>query len=90
VNRQTHAVWLGNRLAGDVEVLSRATTAPRLTGDQMLIARSGYAGHVEATGERFLNKDIHAGVREVAAEQRQRAPRPAQKSTAMPFSSQSP
>ena len=66
IKGQSYEVWLGERLAGDVEVLSRATAAPRLYGNQMVVARSEYEGHVEASGERFLSHDIHAAVREVA------------------------
>ena len=66
VKGQSYEVWLGERLAGEVEVLSRATAAPRLYGNQMVVARSEYEGHIEATGERFLSHDIHAAVREVA------------------------
>ena len=66
IKGQTYEIWLGDQLAGDVEVLSRATAAPRLYGNQIMVARSEYEGHVEATGERFLNHDIHAAVREVA------------------------
>ena len=43
-----------------------ATAAPRLYGNQMVVVRSEYEGHVEASGERFLSHDIHAAVREVA------------------------
>jgi very-short-patch-repair endonuclease len=66
VKGQLYEVWLGSRLAGDVEVLSRAAAAPRLYGNQMVVARSEYQGRIETSGERFVSHDIHAAVREVA------------------------
>jgi hypothetical protein len=61
-----YEVWLGDRFGGEVEVLSRATAAPRLYGNQALVARSEYEGRVEATGEHFKTNDLYAAVREVA------------------------
>lgn len=61
-----YEVWVDARLAGEVEVLSRATAAPRLYGQQAVVARSEYEGRIAATGERFRTHDIHATVRDVA------------------------
>jgi very-short-patch-repair endonuclease len=61
-----YEVWLDKRHVGQVEVLSRATAAPQVYGDQIRVARSEYEGLIEATGERFKVHDIHHAVREVA------------------------
>ena len=61
-----YEIWIGERLGGEVEVLSRATSAPRLHGHQAVIGRSEYEGFVEPTGERFKTNDLYAAVREVA------------------------
>jgi hypothetical protein len=36
-------VWLDSRLAGSVEVLSRATAAPKVYGGELRVAKSEYA-----------------------------------------------
>lgn len=83
IKGRTYEVWLDDspdgepsnpRMAGEVEVLSRATMAPRLYGNQMIVARSEYEGRVKRTGERFHGHDIHATVREVARRARSDAP----------------
>lgn len=61
-----YEVWLDGKLAGTVEVLSRATAAPHVYGGQLRVARSEYEGVVQATGDRFKVHDIHVAVREVA------------------------
>lgn len=60
-------VWLAGRFVGQVEVLSRAASAPRVYGGRLLVERSEYEGWVQATDERFKMHDIHGAVREVAA-----------------------
>lgn len=62
----SYEVWIDDRLAGEVQVLSRGTAAPRMQGSQVMIARSEYEGHVDATGDRFRVHDVFAAVREVA------------------------
>ena len=66
VKGQSYEIWVSDQLAGDVEVLSRATAPPRLYGGQAVVARSEIEGRVAATGEHFRMSDIHAAVREVA------------------------
>ena len=52
--------------AGTVEVLSRATGAARVYGDQLRVPKSEFEGWVERTEQRFIMHDIYAAVREVA------------------------
>jgi very-short-patch-repair endonuclease/tRNA isopentenyl-2-thiomethyl-A-37 hydroxylase MiaE len=59
-------VWLDSRLAGSVEVLSRATAAPKVYGGELRVAKSEYEGRIAGTNERFIKHDIYAAVREVA------------------------
>jgi very-short-patch-repair endonuclease len=70
---QLYSVWAPGdagseelKLAGHVRVLSRASSAPQLYGGQTRVAKSEYEGSVERTGERFIQHDIYAAVREVA------------------------
>ena len=65
VKGQLYEVWLGDRFAGEVEVISRASAAPRLYGNQMMVARSEYEGHIEVTDECFRSHGIRAAVREL-------------------------
>jgi hypothetical protein len=66
-----YEVKVENRLAGHVEVLSRATAAPQVYGGQLRVARSEYEGRIEPTDHRFIVHDIHAAVREVARRARE-------------------
>lgn len=75
IKGQLYEVWLEGQLAGDIEVRFRATAAPRLQGNQIMVSRSEYQGRVEATDERFFSDDIHAAVREIARRARA-APEP--------------
>lgn len=52
---------------GEVEVVRRATSAPRLYGDHAMTAQSEYEGRVEATGDAFRSFDLYAAMREVAS-----------------------
>lgn len=61
-----YEVWHEDKLAGRVEVLSRALAPPRVYGGQVSVARSVYEGWIAMTGDRFTSHDIHAAVREVA------------------------
>jgi hypothetical protein len=61
-----YEVWSDNAFLGEVEVLSRATAAPRVYGSHLMIARSEYEGWVAASDARFKTNDIHAAVRELA------------------------
>jgi hypothetical protein len=65
-------VALGDRKrAGTVEVLSRATGAARVYGDQLRVPKSEFEGKVDCTGERFIIHDIYAAVRDVARRSRE-------------------
>ena len=59
-------VWRDGQCIGDVEVLSRASSAPRLYGGAVAIHRSQYRGTVQATGDSFIMDDLYATVRRVA------------------------
>ena len=59
-------VWAEDAHAGDVEVLSRASAAPRLYGGGAAVQRSQYRGTVNATGASFISDDLYAAVRRVA------------------------
>lgn len=61
-----YEIWVEGAFLGEVEVLSRATAAPRVYGTQLTIARSEYEGWVAASDARFKTNDIHAAVRELA------------------------
>ena len=61
-----YEIWSDDTFLGEVEVLSRATAAPRVYGSQLVIARSEYEGWVATSDTRFKTNDIHAAVRELA------------------------
>ncbi|MEH6790636.1 DUF4011 domain-containing protein [Parasphingorhabdus sp.] len=61
-----YSVWDDETLLGEVMVLSRASAAPKLYGDQIVVARSEYEGKVESSGERFKSDDIYAAIRKIA------------------------
>lgn len=66
VRGRLYEIWHGHELLGEVEVVKRATAAPRLYGDRALTAQSEYEGRVEATGDCFRSFDLYAAMREVA------------------------
>jgi very-short-patch-repair endonuclease len=66
IRGRLYEVWRGEELLGEVEVVRRATAAPRLYGDRALTAQSEYEGRVEATGDCFHSFDLYAAMREVA------------------------
>lgn len=66
VRGRLYEIWRGHELLGEVEVVKRATAAPRLYGDRALTAQSEYEGRVEATGDCFRSFDLYAAMREVA------------------------
>jgi very-short-patch-repair endonuclease len=61
-----YSVWDGETLIGEVMVLSRANAAPKLYGDQIVVARSEYEGKVSSSGELFKSDDIYAAIRKIA------------------------
>ena len=67
IRGKLYEIWRSETFLGEVEVVKRATAAPRLYGDQALAARSEYEGRVEATGDCFLSFDLYAAMREVAS-----------------------
>jgi very-short-patch-repair endonuclease len=71
IRGQLYEVWLGEDYAGEVEVIKRASSSPKLYGDHVLTARSEYEGRLERTGDSFISYDLYAAVREVAARTRE-------------------
>jgi hypothetical protein len=67
ISGKLYEIWRGERFLGEVEVLKRATTAPRLYGAHAQTEQSEYAGRVELTGENFRSFDVYAAIREVAS-----------------------
>ena len=66
IRGRLYEIWRGHELLGEVEVVKRATAAPRLYGDRALTAQSEYEGRVEATADSFRSFDLYAAMREVA------------------------
>lgn len=67
IRGKLYEIWRGETYLGEVEVVRRATEAPRLYGDRAVAAQSEYEGRVEATGDAFRSFDLYAAMREVAA-----------------------
>lgn len=66
IRGKLYEIWRGEIFLGEVEVVRRATAAPRLFGDRAIAAQSEYEGRVEATGDAFRSFDLYAAMREVA------------------------
>lgn len=66
IRGQLYEIWRGNDFLGEVEVISRATSAPRLYGSSAITAQSQYEGRIEQSGDRFVSFDLYAAMREVA------------------------
>jgi very-short-patch-repair endonuclease len=66
IRGKLYEIWRDQDFLGEVEVVKRATAAPRLYGDRALTAQSEYEGRVEATGDGFRSFDLYAAMREVA------------------------
>jgi hypothetical protein len=66
IRGKLYEIWRNDTLLGEVEVVRRATAAPRLYGDRAIAAQSEYEGRVEATGDAFRSFDLYAAMREVA------------------------
>jgi very-short-patch-repair endonuclease len=66
IRGKLYEIWRGEIFLGEVEVLRRASAAPRLYGDRAIAAQSEYEGRVEATGDAFRSFDLYAAMREVA------------------------
>ncbi|OHC95412.1 MAG: hypothetical protein A2792_06445 [Sphingomonadales bacterium RIFCSPHIGHO2_01_FULL_65_20] len=67
VRGNLYEIWKDDTFLGEVEVVRRATSAPRLFGDRALAAQSEYEGRVEASGDCFRSYDLYAAMREVAS-----------------------
>lgn len=67
IRGRLYEIWRDQELLGEVEVVKRATAAPRLFGDRAMAAQSEYEGRVEATGDSFRSFDLYAAMREVAS-----------------------
>jgi very-short-patch-repair endonuclease len=66
IRGRLYEIWRDQELLGEVEVVKRATAAPKLFGDRAMAAQSEYEGRVEATGDSFRSFDLYAAMREVA------------------------
>lgn len=66
IRGKLYEIWQDGGFLGEVEVVRRATAAPKLYGDRALTAQSEYEGRVEATGDCFRSFDLYAAMREVA------------------------
>ena len=60
-----YELWRDEQFLGEVAVLRRATSSPRLYGGQVHIPQSEYEGLVFLTGDRFISYDLYAAIREV-------------------------
>lgn len=67
IRGKLYEIWRDETFLGEVEVVRRATEAPRLFGDRAIAAQSEYEGRVEATGDAFRSFDLYAAMREVAS-----------------------
>lgn len=67
IRGKLYEIWRDQDFLGEVEVVKRATTAPRLYGDRALTAQSEYEGRVKATDDCFRSFDLYAAMREVAS-----------------------
>lgn len=67
VRGRLYEIWKGGSFLGEVEVIKRATAAPRLYGDRALTAQSEYEGRIEQNGDSFRSFDLYAAIREVSA-----------------------
>lgn len=62
-----YEIWRGDTFLGEVGVVKRAVSNPRIYGDRVVTAQSEYEGRVESTGDAFISFDLYAAMREVAA-----------------------
>lgn len=67
VRGKLYEIWRDEVLLGEVEVVKRATAAPRLFGDRAVAAQSEYEGRVSSTGDCFRSFDLYAAMREVVS-----------------------
>lgn len=67
IRGRLYEIWKSDQFLGEVEVIKRATTAPRLYGDRAVAAQSEYEGRVEHNGDCFRSFDLYAAMREVAS-----------------------
>jgi len=62
---RVYTVWAESKQTGTVKVLSRATEAPRIYDDRVIIQRPEYEAIVTATQESRKFDDLYAAVRYV-------------------------
>lgn len=67
IRGRLYEIWKSDQFVGEVEVIKRATAAPRLYGDRAVAAQSEYEGRVEHNGDCFRSFDLYAAMREVAS-----------------------
>ena len=67
IRGKLYEIWRDGSFLGEVEVAKRATAAPRLYGDRVLVPQSEYEGRIESTGDSFRSFDLYAAMREVAS-----------------------
>lgn len=65
IRGRLYEVWDDERFLGEVEVIKRATAAPRLFGSNAFTDRSEYEGRIEG-GDCFQSFDLYAALRTVA------------------------
>ena len=63
-------VWPDGQLAGDIEVLSRGTSAPKVYGNTIAVQKSQYRCTVTGSGKTFIVDDLYVAVRKIAKEAR--------------------
>jgi len=66
VQGKLYEVWKDEEFLGEVKVVKRALSAPRLFGDRAATERSEYEGRVAKNDDCFTSYDIYAAIREVA------------------------
>jgi len=66
IRGKLYEIWRDQTFLGEVEVVKRATAAPKLYGDRVMTAQSEYEGRVDATDDCFRSFDLYAATREVA------------------------
>lgn len=67
IRGKLYEIWRDEVFLGEVEVVKRATAAPRLFGDRAVTAQSEYEGRLPTTGDSFRSFDLYAAMREVAS-----------------------
>ena len=66
VQGKLYEVWKEDEFLGEVEIVKRALSAPRLFGERASAERSEYEGRIAKNDDCFKSYDIYAAIREVA------------------------